>query len=589
MCIYFTIAADKRNWFWSCCECGHEAGSVALNAACPFCGHWRCDVLDRQQRVTLPVTSQSSRFMTALVENYPSTSASNATLSTSFAPGLIGKKLELDQSGNFVKGDVFDGSDSQSSATKSLFDPSRQPGGNSRATPGEQPVTQSDLNSETSTTKLWKQETTSMKDESPFPEPLKVHIDTPTNDQGNRASTEEVADAIERLEVNADNDNQSENDDVMQEGALEQLWFHENVRHLVQALLREWRNFRTQTNDQSPVHSSNTNEDDPLPSERKSTESNNRKRKADSDTGKGQKGSSVTVKRCKAFEQEGTYLPLACPFSKKNLAEYRECTKFAFKRPRDVKQHLKRTHYPELNEATKRRLQKPSVRGSREDQWFEIFDILFPGHLPRPISPYKDFEISEQPPLVGVAVDNTLHIYEYLMAEGADALQREINLNPAFSSEGGPGISDVRQALDRVFRQYLNQQPELSRETSAGTRERSLSNSRKRSQEDNDQNEPAGNNSITDHCASPVISCPDYESTLATHFHQASAYPAEQEREVNYSLSQTLGQVEDQDLIIANDQEQEPLPSEFEELELDLSKDFLSESILEHFRDDGSY
>lgn len=121
----------------------------------------------------------------------------------------------------------------------------------------------------------------------------------------------------------------------------------------------------------------------------------------------------------------------ACPFAKKDTTGHRTCYRYCLTRIRDVKQHLKRCHRmpeycprcSELFDDEERRNEHlrgascevgppPQIEGiskaqqsqlgrrvasqmSEEDQWFTVFDILFPGH-PRPRSPYMDWELSEQ-------------------------------------------------------------------------------------------------------------------------------------------------------------------------------------------------
>ncbi|KAI6763999.1 hypothetical protein HG530_007788 [Fusarium avenaceum] len=239
----------------------------------------------------------------------------------------------------------------------------------------------------------------------------------------------------------------------------EQQWFHQNLQFILQGLLEEWQGFRTQTHSDNQEQS-NTSGGDYLPSNGQSSgDSHKRHRDPEVDGLGSASGSSTIAKRHKRTTEDNTETPLACPFSKKDLHVYRECTKFGFKRARDVKQHLKRNHRPELPEPIRLCLQKPSSRGSREKQWYEIFEILFPGHLPQPSSPYNDFEIFQQPPAIAAALDEALHIpYHYLMTEGAGILLQEIQQDPIFSQEGGPDINDMRRALGRMFGQYLNQQ-----------------------------------------------------------------------------------------------------------------------------------
>lgn len=120
----------------------------------------------------------------------------------------------------------------------------------------------------------------------------------------------------------------------------------------------------------------------------------------------------------------------ACPFAKKDPLQYRSCLDFTLKRIRDVKQHLNRNHplpiycarcmcifetedkrdehiqafrcgiqtgitYEGVTVAQKFQLaQKVSSKLTFEDQWFTIFDILFPGQIARPKSAYKSLTVA---------------------------------------------------------------------------------------------------------------------------------------------------------------------------------------------------
>ncbi|KAK3374548.1 hypothetical protein B0H63DRAFT_480466 [Podospora didyma] len=122
-------------------------------------------------------------------------------------------------------------------------------------------------------------------------------------------------------------------------------------------------------------------------------------------------------------------LPLACPFWKHNNVQHRKCHKLTLTRIRDVKQHLQRRHTPEfycqrcylifdteelqqthilgvcerstsahldgISSTADRALRKKSKPNlSTEDQWFAIWDIIFPNQR-RPRSPYIDPHLSE--------------------------------------------------------------------------------------------------------------------------------------------------------------------------------------------------
>lgn len=237
-----------------------------------------------------------------------------------------------------------------------------------------------------------------------------------------------------------------------------QQWLHQNMKYMIEKLLQERQDFQNQTYDRHRGQSNDNGENGP-PSNQASKDSSKRKQNHETYDLEATSGPSKIAKRRRRTVEDHTEPPLACPFSKKDLRVYRECTRFGFKRVRDVKQHLKRNHSLHVEEAKRVRLQRPSSRGTREQQWYEVFHILFPGHLSRPCSPYNNFEICEQPLAVAAALDEALNIpYHYLMTDGAGILLQEIQQDPTFAREGGPGINDMRRALGRLFGQYLNQQ-----------------------------------------------------------------------------------------------------------------------------------
>jgi hypothetical protein len=139
----------------------------------------------------------------------------------------------------------------------------------------------------------------------------------------------------------------------------------------------------------------------------------------------------VRKKRTKTAKQAvGRQVSLACPYAKKDAIRYRGCHAYVIKRIQDVKSHLSRYHqlpiycqrckmifqtetardehaetivcevnrsivYEGVTRAQKSQLgQRVSARMTLEDQWFTIFDILFPGHQPRPNSPYINVDLT---------------------------------------------------------------------------------------------------------------------------------------------------------------------------------------------------
>jgi hypothetical protein len=139
----------------------------------------------------------------------------------------------------------------------------------------------------------------------------------------------------------------------------------------------------------------------------------------------------VQKKRRTLKPEKKRRLLLACPFAKKDPLHYRVCYRQTLTKISYVKQHLSRNHrtpiycpicmgvfeneedrdvhtrarsceerpvahWEGVSEAQKRQLQKKvPAKMSEKEQWFTIWDIIFPG-LPRPQSPYVDSELSEE-------------------------------------------------------------------------------------------------------------------------------------------------------------------------------------------------
>lgn len=133
--------------------------------------------------------------------------------------------------------------------------------------------------------------------------------------------------------------------------------------------------------------------------------------------------SNPTSRKKQLLNENG--VTFSCPYLKKDSVKHGECAKYMLSRIRDVKQHLARRHQmpiycprciktfhdedsrdehnrnedcersklgkPEgITKAQKEALgKKAQANQSQEQQWYGIFDILFPGH-PRPESPYID-------------------------------------------------------------------------------------------------------------------------------------------------------------------------------------------------------
>lgn len=133
---------------------------------------------------------------------------------------------------------------------------------------------------------------------------------------------------------------------------------------------------------------------------------------------------------------EKTRIQLACPFQKLDSHKHHDCLKYALHRIKDVKQHIYRRHrqpdyycarcfeifkaadvrdeharsnhcknlpdpgFEGISEDQKIRLNKSSSRGlDPQEQWFEMWDIIFPGK-PRPSSAWVGSYMEEMVPLL---------------------------------------------------------------------------------------------------------------------------------------------------------------------------------------------
>jgi hypothetical protein len=182
----------------------------------------------------------------------------------------------------------------------------------------------------------------------------------------------------------------------------------------------------------------------------------NRQNREGSDGAKGSgDDEAAPEKRRRASKKaSGNQVSFACPFAKKDPLKYRSCYAYVLSRIRDVKQHLSRYHqlpiycprcmstfetederddhnrasscvvqaavrHEGVTRAQKAQLSaRVSSTMTVEDQWFTIFDILFPGHNPRPRSPYINVELTVE--LEG--------FQDFMMAEGPHIILTAIEM-----------------------------------------------------------------------------------------------------------------------------------------------------------------
>ncbi|KAK1493284.1 hypothetical protein CTAM01_09428 [Colletotrichum tamarilloi] len=174
---------------------------------------------------------------------------------------------------------------------------------------------------------------------------------------------------------------------------------------------------------------------------------------------------------------------LACPFGKMSPSKYSACSRFQLKRIRDVKQHLKRKHAPDDycnrclrifddEESLTQHVSQPDGFGcqlapegralegithtqsrdlsrkanaelSEEQQWFAIWDIVFP-QKPRPESAYLDSAFAMQ-----------VCLFREHCARHAEPLLVQ-NLRAAGLLDEGRLVADQEQLLRRVISESLD-------------------------------------------------------------------------------------------------------------------------------------
>lgn len=553
-----------------------------------------------QDDATMPKTLEPPHSMMVMVDGIPPASLRNKTRSTFFAPGQLGKEVFFNQT------DTSHHEDASQRVSRELLRPEGDVYSSCRIGP-QGPVVPiwraPDSMSISPPWQWWRlrkmsAQPLSTTDKTSLPHPRMSILPATNQEDSNITANSDATDStidVERAALLANDETPPSSltsDSEGWEPHSEQQWFHQNLQFILQGLFEEWQGFRSQTHSDNQEQSNTSGEDHLPPNGQSSEDSHKRQRDPEADGLGSASGSSTTAKRHKVTAEDNTEPPLACPFSKKDLHVYRECTKFGFKRARDVKQHLKRNHRPEVPEHIRICLRKPSSRGPREKQWYEIFELLFPGHSPQPSSPYNDFEISQQPPVVAAAVDEALNIpYHYLMTEGAGILLQEIQQDPAFSRQGGPGINDMRRALGRMFGQYLNQQLERPLEEAPNgsnrTPEESLSSNPDTSQEGLSLRSERTTTLVSespDHTLSHqpgMPHCPDHQNSFTGENQDAENFTQHDNGDM-VSANEVLEVVgEDMDTMAASNHE-EPLPCEFEELVRGIYPDF-------SFDDEPSY
>lgn len=185
----------------------------------------------------------------------------------------------------------------------------------------------------------------------------------------------------------------------------------------------------------------------------------------------------------------------ACPFAKKNPNKHRRCYRLILTRIRDVKQHLFRTHrFPiycpvccqtftlatdrddhtrlrsclegsaanleGVSEEQRDRLSRRVNRSlSEEQQWFTIWDILFPD-CPRPTSPYYDPNLAE----------NMMAFRDFMASQGPTIMSNALSSSGSVLWSMPDGEQDLEAFQARILGRGLQAIWEEWAIDSAGTR-----------------------------------------------------------------------------------------------------------------------
>ena len=87
------------------------------------------------------------------------------------------------------------------------------------------------------------------------------------------------------------------------------------------------------------------------------------------------------------------------------------------------------------------------MKMSEEEQWFAVFEILFPGHHPRPRSPYIDRDLSEQ----------MCAFRDFLTGSGSQMLREHLASYGGISFGQGSAGSDIEILEESILAEGLGQ------------------------------------------------------------------------------------------------------------------------------------
>ncbi|KAJ3527567.1 hypothetical protein NM208_g10637 [Fusarium decemcellulare] len=460
---------------WICSNCGCDAGTVAINASCPFCDHKRC---------TLDTRLQHSEARAATIDDRgPEELYNPTTTSKDLSEPSVDPLVEPgeDRKTAILVGNMMSQNDSinNGAGTDQLSQPllEESPSGSSltgqsaRGTrENEMTSTSVDVSVQQDPTNVGTCAPTKSEEDSSTGSPESENsVDTPgaTNEMGRLHidTSEDDSSSTCTLDTSSSADNMESSEDDL----LERPWFHQHARRILRSLLQQWPGFRNRTQGHFPGTSQSPRQQQQPSSQRQGSDGRRkRKQKAQKEEEADEEQGSKKSKRGKPSEESEYSQGFACPFPKNNLQQYRSCALYSDTSIKRVNQHVKRSHKNHMDNATKSRVEKTLTRGKTgKEKWYEIFGRLFPG-APEPESAYNDFILSAHPQSQdsrdGIPLDEGLYLpREYLTGEGAQVLQQELVQDPVFQGLSSDairaavtrGLARLLDNLDRRQRQFI--------------------------------------------------------------------------------------------------------------------------------------
>ncbi|RTE84553.1 hypothetical protein BHE90_000858 [Fusarium euwallaceae] len=489
MCQIIFESLDKQSR-WICCQCHYGPWNVKIDAGCPNCGHWRC--CDAGTGIYFPSAPKSERPTARPATPVKASSSREAPPKHPWELDIMVARTDtlkpgnLDQAISKVPHYLSLSQISRpASAYEALHNPACEAANEEHQQGDQKPSSGFGFRGhilglgESSKAKLQANATGILealgwrrRKETPEDDSSDSGADTPAESEASSStlgrSVRDVATPGVGSDLEGLHSEESETGSTSEDAAsfvgtpgedlLDLPWFHQNVRRVLRGLLQQ--DFRTSAHHPGAQSAASTRQGQGAHQQQGSGSSKRTREHVGSGDEVDRGDSSKSRPKC-ARRPKGpaTSRPFSCPFCKKDLQRYQACAKFGFTRVPHVKQHLHRKHGDEIDALVKNRLKQRSARGTEEEQWYGIFNLLFPGHSPRPASPYNDFTLSEQPAQAlpdGVPIDEALYVPGvFLTTDSIEILHQSLVEDPVFADVRP---EDIRAALDRgLSRAYMDQ------------------------------------------------------------------------------------------------------------------------------------